>query len=345
MATSLRARLSRPLDSYNKIWLGVIALALVGAILAGVVVIESLGLGSKTYRAEFAQAAQLRPGDHVTVYGISVGTVDKLTLAGDRVRVDFTVDDNVALGRDTHAAIKLTTLLGSRYLELVPAGPGRLANGTIGLDNTAVPYNLQQTLADATSTFDQIDADRIAQSLTTASQGLAGVPEALPQALHNLRSLSSVIGTRRDQLHSLLANTDTLTATIRDQKTNLGALIVQGRDLLGELTTRRAALERLFSSATALVDTLNKVLGDQPGLNEMINSIKDLANMISSHDGQFRNVLQALPIPMRNIANAAGSNTGVDATLPAGPLIDSWMCAISGRAKQFNLVEYYQDCE
>jgi len=25
--------------------------------------------------------------------------------------------------------------------------------------------------------------------------------------------------------------------------------------------------------------------------------------------------------------------------------IDSWMCAISGRAKQFGMIEYFKDCK
>jgi phospholipid/cholesterol/gamma-HCH transport system substrate-binding protein len=67
--------------------------------------------------------------------------------------------------------------------------------------------------------------------------------------------------------------------------------------------------------------------------------------MIASHDALLRNTLQVLPIPMRNIANATGSGTALDAATLNGPLIDSWMCAISGRAEQFNLVEYFKDCE
>jgi hypothetical protein len=27
------------------------------------------------------------------------------------------------------------------------------------------------------------------------------------------------------------------------------------------------------------------------------------------------------------------------------PLIDSWMCAISGRAKQFGMIQYFKDCK
>ena len=341
----IRALRGRPITSYNKIWLGSIALGLIATIIGVVLLIGALDLGRTRYHAEFAQAADLRPGNLVTVAGVSVGNVESLSLAGDRVRVAFKIRNDVQLGRDSHAAIKMTTLLGNRYLELSPAGTGTLHSGTIPLTNTAVPYNLQEALADATTTFDAVDADRVASSLTTVTQSLDGVPDALPEALRNLRALSGIISDRRDQLKALLSSTDKVTAMIRDQKANLGSLILQGRNLLGDLASRRAAVERLFTSATALVNTLNRVLGDQPGLNDLLTSLKDFSHMIASHDAQLRNLLQALPIPMRNIANAFGSGTAGDITLPAGILVDSWMCAISGRATQFHLVEYFKDCE
>ncbi|GAY13874.1 putative MCE family protein [Mycobacterium sp. shizuoka-1] len=334
-----------PIESLNKIWLGTAALGVVIALVAAVLLFGALGIGETKYQAEFAQAASLRAGEQVTIAGISVGTVDGLKLAGDRVIVTFNVSNDVHLGRDTQAAIKLTTLLGSRYLELSPAGNGELPDDTIPLSNTSVPYDLQQTLADATTTFGEIDAERIAQSLTTLTQNLHGVPEALPEALRNLKSLSAILAERRDQLRTLLSSTHTVTAMIRDQRANLGSLVLQGRDLLGELTSRRAAVQRLFASATALVDTLKRVLDDEPALNELLVTMRELSTMIADHDALLRNILQVLPVPIRNVANATGSGPAADATFPNLPLVDSWMCAISGRAQQFNLVEYFQDCQ
>ena len=52
-----------------------------------------------------------------------------------------------------------------------------------------------------------------------------------------------------------------------------------------------------------------------------------------------------LPIAVRNVANVTGSGNALDLNVPAGPFVDSWMCALSGRAKQLNLVEYFKDCE
>lgn len=341
----MRAPLKRPIEKYNKMWLATIALGVTAAVVAASLLIGRLSLGQSTYQAEFAQATQIQPGDQVTIAGISVGSVDDLKLGGDRVIVTFNVRNDIHLGSDTRAAIKLTTILGSRYLQLSPAGSGDLDHHTIALANTEVPYDLQKTLADATTTFEQVDADRVAASMTTLSQGLDGVPEALPQALDNVRSLSAVIATRRDQIGALLTNVDRLTAMLRCQQADLGSLVLQGRDLLGEIVARRAAVQRLFASATALVNTITAILGDQPGIDEMLASVRDFSHMIAEHDALLRNSLQALPLPMRNLANATGSGTALDLNPPAGPLVDSWMCAISGRAKQFNLTEYFKDCQ
>lgn len=335
----------RPLESYNKLGIGALALTCIVVVVAALLIIPKLVTTERTYHADFLQAASLRAGDQVTVAGIKVGTVNDLQLRTDHVQITFKARNDIHLGTETRAAIKLSTILGARYMELSPAPSGELHDHTIPISNTTVPYDLQKTLANATTTFEQVDADHIADSLTTLARGLDGVPEALPQALQNLNALSSVISERRDQISTLLSSTDSLTTMIRDQKANLGTLIVHGRGLLNELTTRRAAVQRLFAGLTALVNRAKAILGDRPAITQMINGIHDLTAMIARHDDLLRNTLQVLPLPSRNVANATGSGTAFDSSFPAGFLFDSWMCAISGRAKQFQLPEYFKDCQ
>ncbi|OBY32373.1 MlaD family protein [Mycolicibacter kumamotonensis] len=340
----MSVRFKRPLESYHPAWLGAIGLIVIGAVLAGVVLFGNLNVGKARYHAEFAQAAQISKGNQVTVAGIQVGTVDGVQLAGDHVVVAFTVRNDVHVGEDSRAAIKLTTMLGSRYLELSPAGTGHLEGRTIRLDNTEVPYDLQKTLAGATSTFEPLDADRIVDSVKTMTRSLQGVPEALPEALANLQSLSAIMADRRDQLGTLLSNADMLTTMLRNQKADLGVLVLQGRDLLTEITTRRAAVQRLFASATTLVDRAQTILGDEPEIDRLLTNAQEFTAMMRDHDALLHNILQTAPITVRNLANATGSGNTIDLNVPAGPLIDSWACAISGRAVQFNLVEYFKDC-
>ena len=69
-------RLKRPIEDYNKIWLGALALAVIAVVVAAIVVVGHLSLGQSGYRGEFAQAAQISSGDQVTIAGINVGEVN-----------------------------------------------------------------------------------------------------------------------------------------------------------------------------------------------------------------------------------------------------------------------------
>ena len=51
---------SRPVETYNKTWLGFIAIAVIGALVGGMLLVKAIGFGYTTYTAKFAQAASLR---------------------------------------------------------------------------------------------------------------------------------------------------------------------------------------------------------------------------------------------------------------------------------------------
>jgi len=339
------AKVRRPVESYNRRRLAATGLLVLAAVVLATTLISGLDAGKIRYTARFAQAAQISSGHRVTVAGIEVGTVKDVRLAGDHVEVTFSVRRDVPVGRDSRAAIKLTTILGTRYLELAPAGDGEPPGRTIDLAHTEVPYDMQDTLAGATSTLTPIDAERIAQSVRVMNDNLHGLPEALPQALANINALATVIADRRGQLGTLLDNANAVTALLHRQKADLGALVTQGNDILGEVTARRAAMQRLFDGVTVLVDRARTVLDDEPQLDALITNMHEFARMLREQDALVRNFLQVAPVAVRNLANASGSGNAMDINVPAGPFVDSWMCALSGRARQFNLVEYFKDCQ
>ncbi|WP_082393330.1 MCE family protein [Nocardia arizonensis] len=335
----------RPFEEIDSRVLGFVT---VGALVLALVIalaINSVGIGEDRYEAEFAQAAGIRAGDGITIAGISVGSVSDVRLAGDRVVVGMRIDENVPLGADTKASIKLTTLLGARYIELAPAGAGEIPAHRIELANTVVPYDLQTALENATVTFEEVDTTQLGESLVTLSTQLQGVPTVLPQVLTNVHTLATIVGGRRDELGSLLAGIRQLAALVHQQQSGLGIIVDQGRELLTQITARRQAIETLLAATTQLVDQLHVlVVDDSPALTEMVNSLNALLDSLSRHDDLLRNILEILPVPVRNFVNATGTSNEIDFSAPAGVLMDSWMCAISGRATAANLPPYFQDC-
>lgn len=336
----------RPLESYNTTWLGFVAVVVVAVVIGVMLLVHALGAGYRHYTAEFLQAASLRTGNPIVVAGIPVGNVTSMKLVGDHVEAGLKVRDNIVLGKDSKASIKVTTILGSRYLALEPNGPASLPNNTFDLSHTEVPYDLEAALRDATTTFEQVDSDRFAQSLAVLGKQLQGLPSVVPQAINNIDSLSSIIAVRRDQLGELLRSTEQVTNTLRRQQAGIGNLINQGQDLLGQFVARRAVFHAMMQSLTSLVDTMSQiVVNDRSGLDSLINDMRDFTGLMAQHDDLLRNMLQVSPIFFREAANLTGEGNAINFNAPNVPAIDSWMCAISARAKQFGMIQYFKDCK
>lgn len=336
----------RTLEDLNKTAVGLVALAVITAVLAGLVIITRVGPGYRRYSAEFTQAAALLPKNPVTVAGIPVGTVTGMKLVGDRVRVDMKVQNNVKLGKDTRAVIMVTTILGSRYLALYPGGDGSLPDNTIDLDHTDVPYDLQQALQDVAVNYGEVDTDDLARAVELLGKQIESMPPLIPRAMDNLKKLSTVMADRREQFGSMLQTMDLVTTTLRRQQSSIGSMVRQGQELLGEFVMRRAAFHAMLQSLTSLVTVLDStIVEDRPKLEALLTDIKRLSGLLAQRDDMLRNILQSAPVALRGVANASGTGNALDTTFTNGLVIDSWMCAISGRAEQFSMIEYFKDCK
>ncbi|WP_040542657.1 MCE family protein [Mycolicibacterium vaccae] len=336
----------RPLEDRNKVWLGAVAVGVVVVLIGALLLVQAADVGYRKVTAQFLQAAALRPGNPVTVAGIPVGEVLSMELAGDHVEAELTVRNDVALGEDSRAVIKVTTILGSRYLALQPAGDGSLPDDTFDLSHTEVPYDLQEALTDVTTTFEQVDSDKFAETLDILGRQLQGLPPVVPQAMANTHTLATIIAERRDQLGSLLETTEMVSSTLRRQQANIASMVRQGNDLVGEFVMRRASFHALMDSITNLVQTLSDIIiDDRPELEALLVNVRELSDMLAQHDDLVRSILQSGPLALRGLANATGNGNAVDFNAANGLAVDSWMCAISGRAKQLGMIEYFQDCK
>ncbi len=335
-----------PLEERNKTLLGIIGLAMISVLVAALLVFKVFAPGYKEYRAQFAQAAALQTGNAVTIAGVPVGQVTGMRLAGDHVEVTLRVRNSVKVGDQSRAKVMTLTILGGRYVSLTPLGSGSLPDNTIDLAHTEVPYDLQIALTDATGNFEQMNFENFGETMSILGNQLKGLPPLVPEVLDNLNNLSSVIGERRAQIGSLLKTTESVTNTLRSQQAALGSLVNQGNSLVGEFVARRASFHAMIAALTNLVQTLSGIIvDDRPELEETLQNLNELTGLLAQHDDLLRSTLQSAPVALRSLANATGTGNAADLNVPAGLLVDSWMCAISGRAKQFGLLEYFKDCK
>ena len=102
----------------------------------------------------------------------------------------------------------------------------------------------------------------------------------------------------------------------------------------------------IAGAINSLINVLDDtIVTDRPQVEALLGNMNTLSDMLASTTTCCAASCRARPIALRGLANATGTGNAVDINVPNGLLVDSWMCAISGRAKQFGMIQYYKDCK
>jgi len=320
----------KPLVARDPFRIGVVAIVC-GALLGLVVLVLSVAnFGTTSYTAVLEHTAGLRKGEDVQVHGVSVGRVTGIELVDKQVMVSFVVDDGIDLGSETSAEVKVSTLLGTHYLQVDPQGSGSLADDEIPLERTSVPYNLQDVLEGGTENLQALDAETLADALTAVSETLSASTGDIGPALQGVARLSEVVTTRSSQVGALLKSARSVADQLSDSSDDIVGLMEQTNLVVAEVTARREAIHRLLVETTGLSDALTAIVTQtREDLKPALQDINLALSSLNEEDEALKKVLDVMAPAVRYVANATGNGPYVDlfAHDPAFPA-DDQLCAM-----------------
>jgi phospholipid/cholesterol/gamma-HCH transport system substrate-binding protein len=108
--------------------------------------LEIFGAKGYVLYADFASVAGLKIGDSVEIAGVKIGKVEAITLAEDRGRLEFRVDDGVKLQEDTIASVRSRGLIGDKFVLLTPGASDKLLQAGDRIRETESPPDLPDLL-------------------------------------------------------------------------------------------------------------------------------------------------------------------------------------------------------
>lgn len=306
---------------------GVVLAAVMGLVVVAVSVVP---FGQRHYSALVEHTAGLRVGEEVQVAGVGLGEVRGITLEGRHVRVDFTLDRDVALGSRTTASVKVATLLGTHFLEVAPQGDGDLAGDTIPLARTSVPYNLQDVIEGGTTTLDALDGDTVGSSLEVLAETLRDTPAAARDAIDGVARLSAVAARRSGQMRDLLAATKDVTGDLTRNQDRIIDLLEQSTLVLHELTVRRDAIDQLLSDSQRLAREVSGVLDDtEDDIAPLMRDLTTSLDAMTAQKNELTAAIDGLATMSTYFANATGNGPWLDLKVPL-PVPDDIACAVKG---------------
>ena len=309
------ARQSRPFRDRNPVTIGAISLTVIAVLVFLAFNTQSLPIigGGTVYKAEFSEAAGLKPDDPVRVAGVKVGQVESLSLEHGAVQVAFRVKDTF-VGDRSEAAIKIETVLGAKYLALVPIGTSELDDDRpIPLARTASPYDVVQAFADLSTTVDQIDTTQLASSFEVLSQTFADTPDDVRTSLQGLARLSDTISSRDAQLQQLLTATKSVTQVLADRNGEFTKLILDSNTLLQEVQERRQLIDSILTNTQRLSRQLSGLVADnRSALTPALQQLSTVTDVLSRNRAALGQTVANLAPFVRVFTNTLGNGRWFD---------------------------------
>lgn len=302
--------------------------------------------GQRTVTAHFPQSIGIFQGSDVTIMGVPVGRVTKITPDGNSVRVEMTYSSEYKLPADVKAAIITPTLVADRFVQLVPAYSGGAAlpdGGDIPLDRSVVPVEMDQiyrSLDEITTSLGPNGVNKngaLGKVLKTTANALQGNGAVGHDAIANLAAAARTLGDNSPEMfatiESLASITDTLGKNDKDVSRFMSDLAKVSDDLSGESDELQDALEAI---ARAVSTTQSFIRDNREPLTADLDRLGHLLTVVASHRKSLRTTLDVAPLGIGNLGlQYDTTSNGAGIRLQIGPMISDLpnvLCAVVANA-------------
>lgn len=279
-----------------------------------------LGSNPLTLTADFADVLDLVPQSSVKVNNVAVGRVSRITLEpdGHSAKVTLQVNRDATLPQGTTARIEQTSLLGEKYVALVPpAGTVNVAAGNELQNGDKLPL---------ASTSEAVQVEQVLGALSMVLNG-----GGIGQFQEISRELQKINDGRTGEIRDFLDQINRFVSTLDARKDSITAAL----DGLDHLSTALKADDEKIANALDNLSPGMKVFSDQrPQLVAMLESLDKLSDVtVSTLDKSQKDIVadfKTLDPILTQLAKAGSDLPNSLQILLTYPFPDSVLGAIKG---------------
>ncbi|MBW8486669.1 MlaD family protein [Actinomadura parmotrematis] len=236
--------------------------------------------GRLTLYATFDDAQGLVAGHSVKMSDVNIGSVKKVELAGYKSRVTLSIKDGVRLPQGTRAEIKVTSLLGENYVDIILPAGGRLdrgpylANRSV-IANTSVQPAFEQVVGQAGPLLKALAGNDVAAVVDAGATALDGNGQKLNTTIAKSADLLKLFADQRQELGLAV-----------DRFARLGRSLASNKDALGDAPGELAKATRVLN------DDKEQILAVVQKLTRMAKQLND--KVLEGRVARFRTLLKDL---------------------------------------------------
>jgi phospholipid/cholesterol/gamma-HCH transport system substrate-binding protein len=223
--------------------------------------------GTYRVRAVFEHAGGVVEGAVVSVAGVDVGSVDRIWVQENQAWMELVVSDELELPRDSRAAIRARSVLGEKYVQLLPgvAQGTRLAEGD-RIVATEGQVEIDEMVNSMGPLVDAVDPELMAALMTTLSDALAEDPERVERLLTDAEALIHNLRVASEEAPALVSEGRAAVAELRGVAQRVPPMLERGDALLSDLERASGPLADAAEKAPALADEVSLTVDEARAL-------------------------------------------------------------------------------
>ena len=213
------------------------------------------------------------------------GDGDPVTVHGNAVDAQLSVNNSVVLPHVTTAAVEVETLLGVVDVTLKPVSgwADPLKRGAL-ITNTSVPTEFYQLQNTAHSLLSKTNAQALNNLVTSLADITKDKQTQVAQIIAGLGALTTTVDQRSGQVSSLIDSANTLSSALAARDQQLLSVV----DNLDTVSTGLAAhdqdLSNLITNVDALASQTNSLVNhDSPALDSLLQSLHADLGVVGQH--------------------------------------------------------------
>ncbi|WP_203337272.1 MCE family protein [Nocardioides limicola] len=232
---------------------------------------------------EFADVLDLVPQSSVKVNDISVGRVSDVRLVGNTAELELTLRNDVGLPANAIAEIRMTSLLGEKFVSLgapVTAPSGELADGDhIPLDRSGRNPEVEEVFG-ALSLL--LNGGGVAQLKTISHElnlALEGREGSVRSVLRQIDEFMGTLDRNKDDIVHAIEALNRLSLQVSSQVDTIDAALAELPSALRSLDSQREALIQMLDALNELSDVGVEVI--QVTKQDTVRSLELLTPVLS----------------------------------------------------------------
>lgn len=253
-----------------------------------------------TVDAVFDDAQGVVENGSVRIAGIKVGVVAKLWVEGKRARVTMYLDPNIRIRKDVVATIKAKSLLGEKFVELIPQGDSapELQDGDM-IEKTFVAAELPDLASQIAPLLAKINPDDVSKLVNVMSRILEQNEDDFPKIVsalgrvavnvdgmltRNGPKIDRIVDATYDAVYKAGPKAEKLIDTTQRTLDNANRVIEANGDKIGKFTDGLSQLD--MARINRMIGELEKAMAGAPDtLGQAKDVVYKVNNLLDGFEG------------------------------------------------------------